>query len=162
MSDEVRRAVSEDADALADVHVTTWQTAYRGIFPDEFLDGLDREARRRWWRARVEEDTPVAVVGRPAIGFCLVGDADEEGLGEVFAIYVHPDHWRRGHGHRLLRAGSDVLRDMGHERALLWVLRDNDRARRFYESQGWELGKPIRVEEIGGAQVTEVRYETDL
>lgn len=142
--------------------MTTWQEAYRGIFPDEFLSGLDVEARRRWWRGRLEDGARVPVIGEPVIGFCFVGDADDEGWGEVYAIYVHPDRWREGVGNRLLEAGSALLREMGHRRALLWVLRDNPRARGFYESQGWRLGKPMRVEEIGGAQVTEVRYETDL
>ncbi|HEX6286464.1 MAG TPA: GNAT family N-acetyltransferase [Acidimicrobiia bacterium] len=162
MSDEVRWAVPDDADALARVHITSWQTAYRGIFSDEFLDGLDLAARQRWWRNRLEEGARVPVVGDPAVGFCFVGDADDEGWGEVYAIYVHPHHWGEGLGRRLLSAGSDLLRDTGHTRALLWVLRDNQRARRFYESLGWQVSRPIRVEEIGGTQVTEVRYETDL
>jgi len=162
MSDVVRWATPDDADALGEVHVTAWQTAYRGLFSDDFLDDLDLEARRRWWRARLEDGGRVPVIGDPAVGFCFVGDADDEGWGEVYAIYVHPDRWRQGLGVLLLSAGSDLLCDMGHTKALLWVLRDNHRARRFYESQGWELGRPIRVEEIGGAQVTEVRYETDL
>jgi GNAT superfamily N-acetyltransferase len=162
MSEDVRWAVPGDADAVADVHVATWQQAYRDIFSEEFLAGLDLDARRRWWRNRLEDGARVPVVGDPAVGFCFVGDADDEDWGEVYAIYVRPDRWRRGIGNRLIAAGADLLREMGHHRALLWVLRDNDRARRFYESQGWRLGKPIRVEEIGGTQVTELRYETDL
>jgi CTP:molybdopterin cytidylyltransferase MocA len=62
----------------------------------------------------------------------------------------------------LLDAGAATLRDEGFDRGLLWVLEANTRARRFYERQGWRVGKPIRVEDIGGNQVTEVRYEIDL
>lgn len=162
MSETTRWAVPDDAEALADVHITSWQRAYDGIFPDEFLSGLDRGAREKWWRDQLDGGARVPVTGNPAAGFCFVGDADDEGWGEVFAIYVHPDHWGEGMGYRLLEAGLGQLRDMGHERALLWVLSDNHRARRFYERQGWRVGKPIRVEEIGGTQVTEIRYETGL
>lgn len=162
MSDPVRWAVPDDSTALADVHVTAWQITYEGIFPPEFLAGLDRDVRSKWWRDQLEGGARVPVVGDPAIGFCFVGDADDEGWGEVYAIYVHPEHWREGIGNRLLTSGSSLLREMGHRRALLWVLRDNEPAREFYESQGWRLGRPIRVEEIGGTQVTELRYETDL
>lgn len=157
-----RWAVPDDADALAEVHVETWRKAYEGIFSSEFLTGLDSDARARFWRRKLRSGALVNVIGSPVIGFCLAGDSDEEGWGEIFAIYVHPDHWGEGFGHRLLRAGERQLRDAGHGRALLWVLRDNGRARRFYERQGWRVGGKIRVEEIGGIQVNEVRYEIGL
>ncbi|HEX6221443.1 MAG TPA: GNAT family N-acetyltransferase [Acidimicrobiia bacterium] len=162
MGEDTRWAVPDDAEALADVHITAWQKAYERIFPPEFLAGLDRDRRAKWWRDQLEGGARVPVAGTPAVGFCFAGDADDEGWGEIYAIYVHPDRWGDGLGYRLLQAGMSQLHDLGHERALLWVLRDNHRARRFYERQGWRVGKPIRVEEIGGAQVMEVRYETDL
>jgi ribosomal protein S18 acetylase RimI-like enzyme len=162
-SDLLRWAVPEDATALADVHVTTWQYAYEGIFADRFLNGLDRERRGNWWKTFIEEGARVHVVDDHGIvGFCHAGASDAEGWGEIFAIYVHPDHWGRGHGDELLRAGEATLRDAGFGRSLLWVLEDNSRARGFYEGQGWSLGKAIRIEDIGGVQVTELRYEKDL
>jgi GNAT superfamily N-acetyltransferase len=160
----LRWAVPDDADDLADVHVTTWQEAYRGIFPDVFLNGLDRTRRARWWVNFINDGARVhvALAKDSVVGFCHAADSDEEGWGEVFSIYVHPDHWGAGHGHRLLAAGEATLAEAGHHGALLWVLEDNKRGRRFYERQGWAVGKPFRVEEIGGAQVNELRYEKDL
>lgn len=160
----MRRAVVADAAALALVHVRTWQTAYQGLFPSEFLGSMQVESRVRWWERFIEGGAEVHVseADREVIGFCSVGSADDDGWGEVFAIYVHPDHWGEAHGHRLLGAAESSLRDAGFERALLWVLEANVRGRDFYERQGWKRGKPIRIEEIGGVQVTEVRYETDL
>lgn len=159
----VRWATIEDAADLAEVHVTTWQKGYAGILPDDFLEGLDRETRARWWRDFIERgaDVHVAVDSR-VIGFCHADSSSDAGWGEVFAIYVHPDHWGEGHGFDLLKAGESSLVAKGHDRALLWVLAGNERGRRFYERQGWQLGKPIRVEEIGGVQVTELRYEKGL
>lgn len=159
----VRWATVDDAPELADVHVSSWQAAYAGILPEEFLDGLDREQRTRWWRRFIDDGVMVHVseAGR-VVGFCHAGDSDDEDWGEVFAIYVHPDHWGEAHGHALLVAGEATLVARGHERALLWVLESNERGRRFYERQGWSVGDPFRVEEIGGVQVTEVRYEKDL
>ncbi|HSM45638.1 MAG TPA: GNAT family N-acetyltransferase, partial [Acidimicrobiia bacterium] len=80
----------------------------------------------------------------------------------IYSIYVHPDQWGDGHGHDLLQAGEDTLLAKGFESGLLWVLDANQPARRFYERHGWTVGKPIRVEEIGGVQVTEVRYDKSL
>lgn len=159
----VRWATVDDAEALADVHVSSWQSAYAGIFPKEFLDGLDRTQRVGWWRRFLNDGARVHVSeSGGVVGFCHADDSDEEGWGEIFSIYVHPDHWGEGHGRDLLLAGESTLIAKGHERALLWVLEANERGRKFYERQGWIVGKPIRVEEIGGVQVTEVRYEKDL
>lgn len=157
-----RWAVPGDAKAMADVHVETWRKAYEDILPTSFLEGLERDSRAGFWRRRLIAGARVNVVGEPVVGFCYAGHSGDEGWGEVFAIYVHPARWGEGLGFELWAAGKRQLRDSGYDRALLWVLRDNVRARRFYERQGWQIGKPIRVEEIGGVQVTEVRYEIDL
>ena len=162
--EKVRRAVAEDASRLAEGHILSWQHAYRGHFPDGFLDGLDLEARRRFFDRVISEGAVILVseTGEDLAGFCFVGAADAEEWGEIYAIYVHPDRWGEGHGQRLIVAAEDELRALGHDKALLWVLESNDRARSFYQRQGWTLGKPVRIEEIGGVQVTEVRYERDL
>lgn len=153
-----------DAPRLAFIHMVTWQVAYHGIFPDEFFDSFQSDRRIAWWRRMLGGGASVLVaeLDDQVVGYCWVGASDDDGWGEVFSIYVHPDHWGGAHGHHLLRAGASVLRARGFERALLWVLEANQRGRAFYERQGWSRGKPIRVEEIGGVQVTEVRYETDL
>jgi GNAT superfamily N-acetyltransferase len=158
-----RWAVPEDANDLADVHVTTWQRAYRGILEDGFLQDLDRQRRAAWWRRFIEDGARVHVVGeRPVVGFCHAGASDDEGWGEIFSLYVLPEKWGTGLGLELIGAGEGTIREGGFTRGLLWVLESNVRARAFYERQGWRLGKPIRLEEIGGAQVTEVRYEKSL
>lgn len=159
----VRWANVADAASLADVQVSSWQRAYQHIFPESFLNGLDRRARTRWWRSHIGGGARVAVnEGESVVGFCTFGASNEEDWGEIFAIYVHPDHWGRGHGYDLLLAGEGALAEQDHRRALLWVLEANERGRRFYERQGWAVGKPVRIEEIGGVQVTELRYEKTL
>lgn len=159
----VRRATQSDAGALGRIHIETWQIAYAGMFPSEFLAGLDLSARVKWFQRNIKQHRPVLVAdeGEGAVGFCFAGDSSEPGWGEVYAIYVHPDHWGQGHGRDLLIAAEDLIRSAGLDRGLLWVLEPNRAAREFYESQGWVLGRPRRIEEIGGTQVNEVRYEKD-
>lgn len=163
-SDSIRRAVPDDAARVALVHIETWQRSYRGILADDFLDSIQLEARTRWWERFLREKATVHLseTDGEVVGFCSVGPSDDAGWGEVFAIYVHPDRWGEGHGRRLIEAGETSLRAAGFGRALLWVLEANHQARAFYEHQGWALGSRFRVEEIGGVQVTEVRYETGL
>lgn len=159
----MRPALVSDAARLAGVHVASWRAAYEGILPAAFLDGLDREGRERWFRDRIpaggiyvsgEDDAPV--------GYCWVGRSSSPGWGEVYAVYVHPASWGRGHGQALMSAAEGELKHRGFDHALLWVLEQNRHARAFYEHLGWARGRPIRIEEIAGVQVTESRYEKSL
>ncbi|HLF42958.1 MAG TPA: GNAT family N-acetyltransferase [Acidimicrobiia bacterium] len=161
----MRIASIADAGGIARVHIASWQVAYEGVFSHDFLGSLDLDIRTGWWEAlllREERITFVADSEEVVVGFSLIGPSEDAGWGEVFAIYVDPAHWARGIGRKLLTASEVQLAEDGFERALLWVLQGNDRARAFYERQGWVKGKPIRLETIGGTEITEVRYERDL
>ena len=165
MARMIRPARLEDAAELAMVNVTSWQEAYRGLIDQAFLDSLDVADRTEAWdrilrqqRARVL----VAEASDGVIGFCTVGQSSDQGWGEVFSIYLLPGQWGRGVGRRLLASGERALSETGEQRALLWVLDTNQRARGFYERQGWMLAKPIRLEKFGEFDVTEVRYEKSL
>lgn len=160
----IRRAELADALLLAELHIASWQEAYRDDFPHQFLAGLDVEQRRRFFASTISRGGLVLVSDSDAepTGFCFAGDSDRRGWAEIYAIYVHPDHWRRGHGRALIEAAEEELEALGHRQALLWVLASNQRARSFYQRQGWSLAKPVRIEEIGGVQVTEVCYQKRL
>jgi GNAT superfamily N-acetyltransferase len=142
------------------VHVRSWQAAYAHVVPAERLAELSVERRARQWR-----DWPplLAESGDVIVGFVSVGasrDADAD--GELFAIYVDPDYWGSGVGRKLIAAGEERLRELGHVEAILWVLADNARARRFYERSGWQHDGTTRPIEIFGIEVAEVRYRKVL
>lgn len=59
--------------------------------------------------------------------------------GEVYAFYLHPDAWGSGAAAALMARCHEFMRDNGMTEAVLWVLRDNPRARRFYENVGWSV-----------------------
>ncbi len=160
----IRPTRVSDAAELASLHIATWQHTYRGIFPEDFLAGLDVEMRTSWFTRRIESGSILLVAEEDGdlAGFAFLGESVDNSWGEVFAIYVHPQAWGNGYGSELLSAAEVELTAAGFERALLWVLEANTRARSFYERQDWTLGKPLRIEEIGGVQVTEVRYERVL
>jgi ribosomal protein S18 acetylase RimI-like enzyme len=82
-------------------------------------------------------------------------------VAELYALYVHPDWWSTGTGRELMDrvlAASSAARYLS---VRLWVLRDNARARRFYERAGFEPdGASHTLEGLGG--VTEIRYGRSL
>jgi len=161
----VRHATAADAEAIARIHVRTWQVAYAHVFPQEELASLSVERRVEGWRRALgERGEPVLVAERDGqvAGFASAGPSREEGgVGELYAIYVEPDAWGTGLGRELMREVERRLLADGYEQAELWVLEDNPRARRFYEAAGWEPGdmRPIAV---FGTEVPEIRYRKRL
>jgi GNAT superfamily N-acetyltransferase len=156
----IRRAEAEDAEPVARVHVRAWQEAYAHIFPAGELASLSVERRAEVFR---RFPPLVAVVDGAVVGFVGVGASrDDDAGGEVYAIYVCPAHWGKGIGRELIRAAEEELRDLGYGDAILWVLDDNPRARRFYEAAGWWLDGETRTGEHLGVETREVRYRKRL
>jgi ribosomal protein S18 acetylase RimI-like enzyme len=136
----IRPAQLEDAEALARVHVRTWQAAYRHIFPPERLDALEAERRIDGWRRMLVSDmaTFLDEVEGVVRGFVGVGASEAHaGIGELFMIYVLPEAWGTGLADDLIERGERELRARGFAEAVLSVLADNPRAERFYERHGW-------------------------
>ena len=161
----IRPATLDDADALADAHVRIWRAAYGGIVPEPVLAALSVERRAARWRAVLAEgrrDVAVCELEGRLVGFVTVEparDADcAAGTGEVDAIYLDASVWRRGLGRQLMDWARDAARRRGWPRLVLWVLRDNARARAFYEAEGFHLDGAERDHDFAGTKVAEVRY----
>jgi ribosomal protein S18 acetylase RimI-like enzyme len=159
----VRPATLDDAEAIARVNVATWRSAYRGLLPDDFLASLNEaHYTERWTRVIGQGTSRVFVVEEQdrIVGFASGGRerAGEHGFtGELYAIYVLDSAERRGHGRELVRAVAGALREMHLFDMIVWVLRDNAPARRFYERLGgvYVREQPIT---IGTATLEEVSY----
>ena len=164
-----RPMVAGDFEAVCGLHVRAWQTAYRGIVPQAFLDGMDPAERARRTRDRSLAGQHVAEAGGEVVGWLSIGPYRFEddphspgpGCGEVAAIYLRPDTVGTGVGRALMAYGLGELERAGLRPVLLWVFTDNDRARRFYEKAGFRPDGATHVFEVGGATLPEVRYRYD-
>lgn len=166
MEISVREAVPADAAALARVHVDTWRTAYAGILPDEFLAGLSYlNSESNWSQAltaiRPGESVLVAETAAGAIVGFANGAPERESdplfRGEIYSIYLLAAYQRMGVGRRLFTALAQRLRQDGLESFLLWVLKDNLPARRFYEALGGTYLAEKTIT-IGESDLIEVSY----
>jgi GNAT superfamily N-acetyltransferase len=162
---EVRPAVPQDAYDAARVQVRSWQSAYRGLIAQEYLDSLTPEVwagRYTFGRMGIRlPSTLVAVDGATICGLATTGlcrDKDLANFRELIAIYVDPAYMRTGVGRLLIAAARERLRGLGVTAASLWVLDGNARARRFYERDGWRFDGTRRTRTYGDAPVEEVRY----
>jgi GNAT superfamily N-acetyltransferase len=166
---QLRDAIPGDELAVARVHVRSWQAAYRGLIDAEFLDALHPEDRAsRYTFGSAEPAAPRTILAEEdgeLLGFATVGlsrDADAPGRGELYALYVDPGRWRGGSGRLLLAESRRRLRAAGHEEAILWVLRGNETAARFYLDDGWHRDGAEREEQPYGVVSRVIRFRRPL
>lgn len=138
----LRVAREQDVVALASLWHEGWHEAHAGRVPDELLAHRTLEALIGRMREFVTSSDPAILsitaahaAGRP-VGF-VVTHRDE-----VDQMYVHPQARGTGAAAALLTHGENHIRSCGHPTAWLAVVAGNDRARRFYERQGWHDAGP--------------------
>lgn len=166
----IRLATLGDARAIATIHVEAWRAAYRGIVPDEYLDSLSIDGREPVWRQSLlaaDTSTWVAQESDAIAGWISAGrsrDTDAgTSAGEIWAVYVAPGYWGKGVGRSLCRHAEQHLRTEGFITVTLWVLQDNTRAVKFYQSNGFvlDIGATKQIER-GGKTLSEVRFRKPL
>lgn len=166
MKNRIRDAGPADAAAIARVHVDTWRTAYQGILPDEFLADLAYARSEANWSQALTANRPdtsmvVAEIEEGEIVGFAFGAPEREGnplyRGELFAIYVLAEHQGKGLGRSLFAAMVRHFISQSTDSMLLWALKDNHPARRFYESLGGEYVAEKTIA-IGNTDLLEVAY----
>ena len=174
MKVNLRRATPNDAPALAKAHVASWQKAYPGIVPDSHLKRFTVERCTERFRQSLPIGTEGAcvaetyvaehdgeILGFLAFGDCRDTDVDQQTTGEIWGIYLSPEHWRKGIGRFLCGQGEAMLVSRGRSFAILWVLDANAQARQFYEAMGFELDGATKEVNLG-ALLKAVRYHKKL
>ncbi|HEY5626103.1 MAG TPA: N-acetyltransferase [Dehalococcoidia bacterium] len=171
MAIEIRAARPEDAPAIAAVHLASARDAYREILPDDWLDALSLDDHEAFWRSTVEALSDAAAVWVAAdsggvIGFCTAARSDEPDAiaetAEIGWLYVSPERAGQGVGGRLLAHAVAHAVDQGFAEATLWVYARNERARRFYESAGWQTDGAEKRKQRGNTRPLGVRYRIAL
>jgi GNAT superfamily N-acetyltransferase len=107
-------------------------------------------------------DDEDAVAGFADFGPSHDPEADPERVAELYAIYVLPEAWGRGVGRALMAEVLTRLRSEGYREAILWVIEDNPRTRRYYELAGWQFDGGEKEEAVLDVPVRQVRYRIAL
>lgn len=170
MTITIRPATTDDIPTIAALHIEGWKGAYGGIVDQGYLDSLSVEKRiADWtgWMAAEESTVFLAYDGGTPAGFVVIGRTKTpppgsspirpSHSGEIYALYLHPDYWRKGIGTLLIKHAARELKERKHSTICLWVLDANTRAKGFYEKMGGQKlgGKMI---EIGPNTLKEICY----
>lgn len=162
----IRRGVIEDAKEASEAHADTWRTSYRGLVPDALLDGLKDDRWEAGWRRGFDNLDPTRVVHVAEVGGAIVGlagsgrarpGAPPGYVGEVYALYVRPEHQGQGIGRALLSVTAAGLRERGLVPIIIWTLFNNPSSRGFYEALGGTVIAEKR-EPFDGYELHEVAY----
>ncbi len=143
--------------AMSLIHALGWRDTYVGYVPQSYLDSEITDDR---WvpvfreNARTgtchglllyRDSTPVACINYcPArkVNYntdevCAFDNAGYEDYGEIASFYTHPAERGKGYGGILMEEALRRLKAAGHQNAFVFVLRENDKARRFYAAHGF-------------------------
>lgn len=151
---------TDDRLAVSRVYEESWKSAYKGIVPQAYLDGIPAG---RWASGldRTGWDTLVMTESGRLVGtssLCTSRWPEWPDYGEIVSLYLLPEYMGRGYGKPLLEAAVQALAARGFRDILLWVLEDNRRARAFYEKNGFYPGGASMEDAIGGKPLRELLY----
>lgn len=159
----IRPAEVADAPEISRVHTASWQEAYAGIVPAEYLAALDPqdtwvETLRSGPRNGVQ--TWIALSDARALGFASIGPSRDEDATrneqEIYSMYLDPGMWGKGVARDLLRTVLGEIRPPAP--VSLWVPAASDRGQHFYRRHGFVPDGTERLLEVGGQDLLEVRY----
>ncbi|MDQ3058270.1 MAG: GNAT family N-acetyltransferase [Pseudomonadota bacterium] len=167
----VRPATARDAKAIAEIHVATWQAAYKDVMPADHISKMSVEKRQAYWREAIEFSEPQLLVATHDdqivgfVGFDRSRDANTRStVGEIWAIYVAPAHWGQGVGLALWDGARDGLKDEGCTQVTIWVLLRNERALQFCEhAAGFKREMPsLKTVAFGDIKLEEIRLKRSV
>ena len=164
-----RKAATNDAFAIANIHTTNWQENYRGAFSDHYLDHEAERDRLEVWTHRLQQPAEqqhiiVAIDGRQVVGFsCLQGDADATYGTLLNNLHVATGQKGRGIGSELIRRSLDwSLQNYPQRPLYLWILCQNKDGLRFYERHGGKRVEQATHHSPAGLKIPVFRYVWNL
>jgi ribosomal protein S18 acetylase RimI-like enzyme len=143
MSDlSVRALEGDDWQAFRQIRLAALQDA-----PEAFASSFDseRELDEEFWRLRLGRSSRLlAELDDEPVGIVSLGRAREDGVAELFGMWVVPSQRGRGVAWQLTEAAAEHARGRGHRAVKLWVSTDNGRAVAFFSSYGFRPGNERR------------------
>ena len=172
MKISIKEAGFDDLHDLAQVHVESWQQAYIGLVPQEYLDSLSIDARQKKWEeifpSNIAENKHlyIAYDDGQAVGFISFGPNRDErkgGFAEIYAVYLLRKCWGKGIGYMLFEKTTQKLLKDGITKAYLWALSTNQNALASYKKWGGLVDETmITYNQIGGQDVKDIMVNFDL
>ena len=161
-----RAATADDAERIVAITVEGFET-YRSFAPAGWTPpSASAEAERLvgllgddhvWYRVAEHDGELVGHVGFLPADRLSFARVDDPGLVHFRQLFVTRAHWGTGLATRLHAAAVDEARARGFTAMRLFTPGGQERARRFYEREGWSLVRPPAFDERIGLEIAEYR-----
>jgi ribosomal protein S18 acetylase RimI-like enzyme len=159
----VNKAIESDAESLANVLCRSWRDSYASWIEEaELARRTNVESRKKTFDMMLKEGKATLLLakwdGIPC-GLCCYGpsrDPDLSDRTEIISLYTLKEYWGKKVGLALM---DHALANIESPGVFLWVIQENQRARKFYEKSGFVQDGSQKS--IFG-NVAEVRYQKNL
>ena len=160
----IRIANIDDAASMSFIHAKSWQKAYQGLLPDEYLNGIKDD---RWVNMIISglKDKSmkawIASAEDKIIACACIGDSRYPTYAhqlELISIYVLPEYWHSGAGSLLMNKVLEYAAANDYNEVGLWVLMGNKQAIKFYEKFGFAYNGDTLSRALGVMPAVEKRY----
>ncbi len=147
----IRNIQKKDIPAVVNIQIDGWQTAYKGIIDDTYLESMNAEQRINERKKDYKLGSfIVAEMNNEIVGFCrydnkVISENLKDYDCELKALYVKSNLKRQGIGKLLFNHVKNDLKKQRKSKMILWCLKENYPSRKFYEKMG---GKLIQEKDI--------------
>lgn len=165
----IRRVKKDDLPSIVDISIRAWQSTYRGIIDQDFLDhmNLEEQLQKRLADYKKEEFI-VAEIEQEIVGFCRYCDHNGHspqipGVDcEIWALYVKPERKRQGIGKALVEFVKREMNEKRKQKMIIWCLKENEPSKQFYRKVGGKEIPDLKFFENGGKRYQETGFIYDI
>ncbi len=168
----IRAAEFADIPEIARIHVRSWQEAYAGQVPQDYLDNMNVEDRQKKWeeifhgKTTEDDNLYLALEDNKPVGFISFGrgrDDEMQKSGEIYAVYLLREAWGKSAGYALFKTAQQKFLEQGFNTFYLWVLDTNRNAIAAYERWGGKADASLTKNQvIGDKPVKETVIKFDM
>ena len=158
----VRYAIIEDAQSIAQINVAAWKEAYKGLLPEELLASRKVDEKRiNAWKKKIDDKSFTVLVYEDdgeVRGYLSAGSKrdDIQYAHELYAIYVDPSFQKQGVGSSLFEEYKKIIKNSSF---YLYMLKGNAKASAFYKKMGGHRDMEYdRILNVDNYEIEEIIY----
>jgi len=155
MNITITLAKPTDAPNMAEIHMRSWEVAYKDIIPAEYIKEKNATRHELWKRIVTDDNDRHYIIhadGKIA-GMMTIALPNDVEVGdeyyELHGIYLLPEYFRRGIGTHAVNFAFDKARAANKTKMIVWVFAENADAIKFYEKLGFVADGNTDIREYG-------------
>ena len=135
-----------DENVLAHIQTEAWKEAFSDIISKEDMEKYtDINKAREMYTMILSENIGngfiLSIDGNPHCIAYFDKSRDDEfkEYAEIICIHSLSSNWGKGYGSIMMEHILKEIKEAGFNKVMLWVFKENNRARKFYEKHGFIL-----------------------